>query len=112
MIYIAEGKADAKVIMTRPPKISPIGLHRLQALTGQNGLLKDPGVLNGKPVLRGRAYFLSLRQEDLRKIRKNYPHYDYLVTENQDLSGFPKLYANASCAVYNISEKQVYASGR
>ena len=61
---------------------------------------------NGVRVgLRGRAHFLSLQQEDLRKIKESYPHYDYLVTENQALSGFRMLYSNTSFAVYDISGK-------
>ena len=83
----------------------PIGLARLQALAGPYGVIMAPGIRFGRIGLRGRAHFLSLRQEDLRKIRGSYPHYDYLVTENQTLSGFPKLYSNASLAVYDISEK-------
>ena len=63
-----------------------------------------PGIRNSRVGLRGRAHFLSLRQEDLRKIRESYPHYDYLVTENHALSGFRMLYSNASFAVYDISE--------
>ena len=84
----------------------PMGLHRLQELAGAQGVLIAPGSRHGMVGLRGRAHFLSLQQEDLRKIRKSYPHYDYLVTENQALYGFPKLYANASLAVYGISEKK------
>ena len=84
----------------------PIGLRRLQALTGLHGVLIAPGFRNGIVGLRGRAYFLSLQQEDLRRLREDYPHYDYLITENQALHGFPKLYANASFAVYDISEKK------
>jgi hypothetical protein len=83
----------------------PIGLRRLQALTGPYGVIMAPGIRGGKIGLRGRDYFLSLQQEDIRKIRENYAHYDYLVTENQTLSGFSKLYSNASLAVYDISEK-------
>jgi hypothetical protein len=56
--------------------------------------------------LRGRDYFLSLQREDLIKIRRSYPHYDYLVTENLAMSGLPMLYSNASFAIYDISETQ------
>ena len=65
-----------------------------------------PGIRNSRVGLRGRAHFLSLRQEDLRKIRESYPHYDYLVTENHALSGFRMLYSNASFAIYDISENE------
>ena len=84
----------------------PIGLHRLQALAGSYGVQMAPGFRFGEVGLRGRSYFLSLQQEDLHKIRKSYPHYDYLITENQALSGFPMLYANSSFAVYDISGKK------
>ena len=83
-----------------------IGLHRLQAVAGPYAVLIEPGFRAGKVGLRGRAHFLSLQQGDLHRIREDYPYYDYLITENQVLSGFPKLYANASFAVYEISEKQ------
>jgi hypothetical protein len=65
-----------------------------------------PGIRNGRIGLRGRDHFLSLRQEDLWKIKESYPHYDYLVTENQALSGFRMLYSNASFAVYDISKNR------
>ena len=64
-----------------------------------------PGIRGGTVGLRGRAHFLPLQQEDLRKIKKSYPHYDYLVIENQALSGFRILYSNTSFAVYDISGK-------
>ena len=92
-------------IMYQLKSYYPIGLRRLRALTGPYGVIMAPGIRHGAPGLRGRAHFLSLRQEDLRKIRESYPHYDYLVTENQALSGFRMLYSNASFAVYDISEK-------
>ena len=84
----------------------PIGLHRLHALVGPYNLNLEPGIRNHRVGVRGRANFLSLGREDLRKIRRSYPHYDYLITENQALSGFRRLYSNPSFAVYNISEKQ------
>jgi hypothetical protein len=83
----------------------PIGLHRLEALAGPYAMLMAPGIRHGIVGLRGRDNFLSLQREDLRKIRRSYPHYDYLVTENQALSGFRILYSNPSFAIYNISEK-------
>ena len=83
-----------------------IGVHRLQALTGPYGVLIAPGIRGGTVGLRGRAHFLSLQQEDLCRIREVCPHYDYLVTENQALSGFRMLYSNASFAIYDISEKR------
>jgi hypothetical protein len=83
-----------------------IGLHRLQTLAGPYGVIMAPGIRNGRIGLRGRDYFLSLRQEDLWKIKESYPHYDYLVTENQALSGFQMLYSNPSLAVYDISKNR------
>jgi hypothetical protein len=100
-----EGNRDGD-LMTVRKEYFPIGLHRLRSLAGPYALLQAPGIRYGRIGLKGRAYFLSLRQEDLREIRINYPHYDYLVTENQVLSGFPKLYANDSFAVYDISENK------
>jgi hypothetical protein len=82
----------------------PIGVHRMQTLAGLYGVEMAPGIRHGVVGLRGRAYFLSLQRKDLLQIKKNYPYYEYLVTENQALSGFPKLYSNASLAVYDISE--------
>jgi len=82
-----------------------IGLHRLQTLAGPYAVLMAPGFRNGRVGLRGRAHFLSLQQEDFFRIKERYPHYDYLVTENQALSGFRMLYSNQSFAVYDISEK-------
>jgi hypothetical protein len=81
-----------------------IALHRLQTLAGPYAPIIEPGIRAGQFGMRGRAYFLSLRQEDFLSIRRSYPHYDFLVTENQGLLGFPKLYSNASFAVYNISD--------
>jgi hypothetical protein len=82
-----------------------IGLHRLETLAGPYAVLMAPGIRNGRVGLRGRAHFLSLQQEDFFRIKERYPHYDYLVTENQALSGFRMLYSNQSLAVYDISEK-------
>ena len=82
----------------------PIALHRLQVLAGPYAPIIEPGVRTGLFGMRGRAHFLSLQQEDFLRIRESYPHYDYLVTENQTLLGFPKLYSNASFAVYGVSE--------
>ena len=100
-----DGKRDGHM-MYAAKEYYPIGLHRLQVLAGPYAVLMAPGIRYNAVGLRGRAYFLSLRQEDLYKIRKSYPHYDYLVTENQALSGFRMLYSNTSLAVYDISEKQ------
>jgi len=67
-----DGKRDGH-LMYETKDWLPIGLHRLQALAGPHALLEDPGVRHGNPGLRGRAYFLSLRQEDLRKNKKKLP---------------------------------------
>jgi hypothetical protein len=79
-------------------------LHRLEVLVGPYAPILEPGILFGKLGMRSLAHFLSLQQEDFLSIKGSYPHYDYLVTENQDLLGFPKLYSNSSFAVYNISD--------
>jgi hypothetical protein len=83
----------------------PIGMHRLESLAGPYALKMAPGIRNGQIGLRGRAYFLSLKKEDLIKIKNSYPFYDYLITENSSLLGYPILYSNASFAVYDISER-------
>jgi hypothetical protein len=83
----------------------PIGLHRLQTLAGPYAVKMAPGIRYGMVGLRGRAYFLSLQEKDFLKIKKNYPNYDYLVTENFTLPGFSMIYSNNSYAVYDISKK-------
>jgi hypothetical protein len=98
-----DGKRDGHLMYVNKGYY-PIGLHRLRALVGPYGLNIEPGFRYNMVGLRGRAYFLSLRREDLLKIRRSYPHYDYLVTENQALSGLRMLYSNASFAIYDISE--------
>ena len=100
-----DGKRDGH-LMYETKWYYPIGLHRMRALAGPYGVNIEPGIRHNMIGLRGRAYFLSLRREDLLKIRGSYPHYDYLVTENQALSGFRMLYSNASLAIYDISETQ------
>jgi hypothetical protein len=82
----------------------PIGAHRMHAIAGPYGVAIAPGIRHGSVGLRGRDYFLSLQREDFLKIKEGYPHYEYLVTENQTLPGFLKLYSNASLAIYDISE--------
>jgi hypothetical protein len=102
-VTLYDNKLDAFVAFMIKELYSS-GVHRMQTLAGLYGLEMAPGIRHGVVGLRGRAYFLSLQRKDLLQIKKNYPYYDYLVTENQTLSGFPKLYSNASLAVYDISE--------
>jgi hypothetical protein len=98
-----DNKLDG-VLMTMIEGFYPIGAHRIQTLAGPYGVEMAPGIRHGIVGLRGRAYFLSLKRKDFLQIKKSYPYYEYLVTENQALSGFPKLYSNASLAIYDISE--------
>lgn len=92
-------------LMGQAKEYYPIGLHRLQTLAGPYAVKMAPGIRSGVIGLRGRAYFLSLKQEDFLRIKENYPHYDYLVTENFNLPGFSMIYSNNSYAVYDISKK-------
>jgi hypothetical protein len=92
-------------VMSQVKEYYPISMHRLESLAGPYALKLAPGIRNGQIGLRGRAYFLSLKKEDLIKIKNSYPYYDYLITENSSLLGYPMLYSNSSFAVYDISEK-------
>ncbi|MBT3515156.1 MAG: hypothetical protein HOB32_06475 [Nitrospina sp.] len=77
------------------------GLHRLRSIAGPQAMVFETG--NGILGPESREYFLRLIKNDLIKIRKDYPGYNYFLTENDDLRGYPKIYSNSSFSLYNIS---------
>ena len=80
-----------------------IGLHRLRSVAGPYAIDLEPGTINGMVGPRSREYFLNLAQEDLNNIRRDYPEYHYLLTENKNLVEYPVIYSNKSLTLYNIS---------
>jgi hypothetical protein len=80
------------------------GLHRLRSIAGNYAFEIEPGTLKSGLGPRSRNYFLSLTKEDIIKIRQDYPAYDYLLTENKNLQGYPVTYSNPSLVLYDISD--------
>ena len=80
------------------------GFHRLRSVAGPQAMVLESGTKYGSLGPGSREYFLSLTKKDLIKIRQNYPGYSYLLTENHNLRGYPKIYSNFSLALYDISE--------
>ena len=80
------------------------GLHRLRSVAGPHAWELEPGVKRKGLGPVGRWYFLDLTKKDLKNINRNYPEYDYLLTENINLMGYPVIYSNPSLALYDISD--------
>jgi hypothetical protein len=80
------------------------GLHRLQSVAGSQAILLGVGAGNGLIGPQGRKYFLALTKKDIIQIRQDYPGYDYFLTENKSLKGYPVIYSNPSLALYDISD--------
>ena len=81
-----------------------IGLHRLRSIAGPHAIDLEAGTRNGSLGPKGREYFLGLTKKDIIGIRQDYPAYGYLLTENKNLHGYPKMYSNQSLTLYDISD--------
>jgi hypothetical protein len=79
-------------------------LHRLRSVAGPYAWEIEPGAKNKGLGPEGRWYFLDLTKERIIKIHRDYPRYNYLLTENKNLQGYPVVYSNSSLALYDISE--------
>jgi hypothetical protein len=80
------------------------GLHRLRSVAGPDSMMMEAGAKNGRLGPGSREYFLSMAKKDIIQVRNNYPRYNYLLTENHNLLGYPKIYSNSSMALYDISD--------
>ena len=80
------------------------GLHRLRSISGPHGFEIEQGIKSKGFGPRSRGYFLNLTKESIMKIRLNYPNYNYLLTENKNLQGYPAIYSNQSLTIYDISD--------
>ncbi|SVD83217.1 uncharacterized protein METZ01_LOCUS436071, partial [marine metagenome] len=75
------------------------GFHRLRSVAGPQAMVLESGTKRGALGPESRNYFLRLTKKDLIKIRQNYPGYNYFLTENHTLRGYPKIYSNFSLAL-------------
>jgi hypothetical protein len=80
-----------------------MGLHRLRSVAGPYAWEIEPGTQKRGLGPTGRWYFLDLNKERIMKIHRDYPGYNYLLTENKNLQGYPKVYSNSSLTLYDIS---------
>jgi hypothetical protein len=80
------------------------GLHRLRSVAGPYAWELESGIKVKGLGPMGRWYFLGLTKERIIKIHRDYPRYDYFLTENKNLQGYPVVYSNSSLALYDISE--------
>ncbi len=81
-----------------------IGLHRLRSVAGPYAWEIESGVQNKGLGPAGRWYFLDLTKEQIVNIRRDYPKYNYFLTENKNLQGYPVVYSNPSLTLYDISK--------
>jgi hypothetical protein len=81
-----------------------IGLHRLRSVAGPYGYEIEPGNKNKGLGPEGIWFFLDLTKEQIFNIHRDYPEYNYLLTENKSLQGYPAVYSNPSLALYDISK--------
>ena len=79
------------------------GLHRLRSIAGQYAWEIEPGSKNKGLGPESIEYFLGLNKNSIEEIKRNYPNYKLLLTENKSLMGYPVLYSNASLILYDIS---------
>jgi hypothetical protein len=80
-----------------------LGLHRLRSVSGPNANEIEPGIKYKGFGPLSRNYFINLTKEEILKIRRDYPAYEYLLTENNNLQGYPAIYSNPSLTLYDIS---------
>lgn len=78
-------------------------LHRLKSVAGPDAWELESGAKVKGLGPTGRWYFLDLTKERIMKIHRDYPGYNYLLTENKNLQGYPAVYSNPSLTLYNIS---------
>jgi hypothetical protein len=98
-----DGKVDQHMMYTIDGYYGP-GLHRLQSVAGSQAIVLEPGTKNGGLGPQSREYFLALTKKDIIQIRQDYPDYDYFLTENKNLKGYPVIYSNASLTLFDISQ--------
>jgi hypothetical protein len=97
-----DGKIDQHMMYTAYGYYG-MGLHRLQSVAGPQAVVFEMGARNGGLGQQSREHFLKLTKKDIVKIREDYPGYDYLLTENRVLDGYPIIYSNPSLALYDVS---------
>ena len=98
-----DGKIDQHHMYLLKPYYGA-GFHRLRSVAGPDSMILETVAKNGRLGPDSRKYFLSMAKKDVIKIRNNYPKYNYLLTENHNLLGYPKIYSNPSLALYDISD--------
>jgi hypothetical protein len=81
-----------------------MGLHRLRSVAGPYAWEIEPGAKNRGLGPEGRWFFLDLTKNQIIDIHRNYPKYNYLLTGNKNLQGYPAVYSNPSLALYDISK--------
>ena len=97
-----DGKTDQHMMYMLKP-YHGAGFHRLRSVAGPDSMALEAGAKHGSLGPGSREYFLGLTKKDIIKIRQDYPAYDYLLTENHKLLGYPKIYSNSSLALYDIA---------
>jgi hypothetical protein len=97
-----DGKVDQHVMFMLKEYLGT-GFHRLSSVAGTDSTGSRGGAF-GYLGPGSREYFLNLAKKDIIKIQRNYSGYNYFLTENQSLLGYPKLYSNSSLALYDISK--------
>jgi hypothetical protein len=98
-----DGKVDQHMMYTIDSYYGH-GLHRLQSVAGSQAIALEAGTRNGDLGPNSREYFLGLTKKDIIQIRQDYPDYDYLLTENKNLKGYPVIYSNPSLTLFDISQ--------
>lgn len=91
-------------VMYMVPNFYPLALARLYRVAGLSPIETNPGITFGEVGPEGRAHFLNLTEPEIKKIREDYPGYNYFLTECQHKLNFPLLYRNKSLALYKISD--------
>lgn len=96
-----DGKTDQHP-MYMIPGYYTAGLHRLYLVAGKYTLETNPGFTFGDTGERGREFYLALTDRDFMNIKRQYPAYDYVLTEKNRSLGLSMLYENKTFAVYQI----------
>lgn len=86
------------------PAYYSVGLERLNALAGEGAVEAAPGFRFGDSGENGRTFFLSRTAEDFIRLQAKYPKYKYIFTDILHVLPFPRIYTNASFAIYSCCE--------
>ena len=81
-----------------------LGLHRLRSIAGPHAMETESGIKSHGLGSMSRWHFLDLTREDIINIQRDYPGYEYLLTENKNLRGYPAIYSNPTLTLFDISK--------